>query len=247
MRVALISDIHGNLVSLTAVLADIEQAQVDRIVCLGDVAALGPQPRQVLARLKALGCPCVLGNHDNFLLHPDQLHEYMDEPWFEATIEWCLKQLSAGDLAFLRTFQPLIELPLGDDATLLCFHGSPKSNVDVILATTSMTKVNKMLAGYRAVVMAGGHTHVQMMRQHKGIMIVNPGSVGMPFEEALFTGSPRILPWAEYAIVGCLGAVLSVELRRVPINLDAVKEAAFTSGMPEAAEWANNWLTPPGA
>jgi predicted phosphodiesterase len=61
MRVALISDIHGNLVSLEAVLADIDREGVDQIVCLGDVAGLGPQPREILARLQALGCICIMG------------------------------------------------------------------------------------------------------------------------------------------------------------------------------------------
>ena len=62
MRIGLISDIHGNLVSLTSVLADIDRAGVDQTVFLGDVAAIGPQPCEVLERLRALGPPCIMGN-----------------------------------------------------------------------------------------------------------------------------------------------------------------------------------------
>jgi putative phosphoesterase len=67
VRVALIADIHGNLVALDAVLADLAGESIDRLVCLGDVAATGPQPREVVARLRGLGCPVVMGNADAFL------------------------------------------------------------------------------------------------------------------------------------------------------------------------------------
>jgi predicted phosphodiesterase len=65
-RVALISDIHGNAVALEAVLADIARRRVDEIVCLGDVAAGGPQPREALERLRTLGCAVVRGNADEW-------------------------------------------------------------------------------------------------------------------------------------------------------------------------------------
>jgi predicted phosphodiesterase len=62
MRVAVIADIHGNLTALEAVLADLAATQVDEIVCLGDVAATGPQPYETVAQLRALACPVVMGN-----------------------------------------------------------------------------------------------------------------------------------------------------------------------------------------
>ena len=67
MRIALISDIHSNLIALEAMLADIAQVEVDQIVFLGDLVTLGPQPREVVERVRGLGCPCVLGNHDDFV------------------------------------------------------------------------------------------------------------------------------------------------------------------------------------
>jgi predicted phosphodiesterase len=74
MRIALISDIHGNEVALEAVLKDIKKAGVDQIACLGDVVALGPLPVAVLQMIQDLDCPCVLGNHDAFMIDPP--------PWF---------------------------------------------------------------------------------------------------------------------------------------------------------------------
>lgn len=244
MRIALISDIHGNLVSLDAVLADIEKEKVDQIVCLGDVATLGPQPREVLQRVREVGCPCIVGNHDQFLLEPAILRDYMDAPWFAESVAWCVEQLEETDFQFLRTFQPLLEISLDNTHNLLCFHGSPKSNTDIILAMTPPTNVDELLGGYKATVMVGGHTHMQMMRQHKGIMLVNAGSVGMPFEQALFVHAPRYLPWAEYAIVNFVRGVVSVDLRRVPVDVEQVRQTAENNTFPDAIDWSKNWLLP---
>lgn len=70
MRIALIADIHGNVVALDEVLAELEKKAVDQIVCLGDVAAGGPRPAQTLERLRELDCPVVMGNADQWLLTP---------------------------------------------------------------------------------------------------------------------------------------------------------------------------------
>lgn len=244
MHIALISDIHGNRVSLDAVLADTERTGVDRTICLGDVAALGPQPRLVIARLRELGCPCVMGNHDEHLLRPE-LVEGLGR-WVADMTQWCAAQLSEADQAYLSSFQSLIEVELGPQATLLCYHGSPRSHEERILSTTPSADLDEMLDGHTATVMVGGHNHVQMMRQHRNASIVDVDSVGQPFEEMPFQGTPRFLPWAEYAIVGWVRGTLSVDLRRVPIDLDAVRRAARESDMPGAGEWADSWVAPSG-
>src|SRR5215472_4266272 len=114
-KIALISDIHGNLPALDATLAEIAAEGTERIVCLGDVATLGPQPREVIARLRALGCPVVMGNTDAMLLSPpDTLDIVSDDYSNEYFDRWCAAQLTASDLAYLRTFQPTISLPFGD-------------------------------------------------------------------------------------------------------------------------------------
>ena len=243
MRVALISDIHGNYVSLQAVLADIEYQNVDEIICLGDVATLGPQPGKVISTLKALGCPCVLGNHETFLFDIELGRAYMNEPWFIDSLTWCLDRLSKSDLDYLRTYENFLKFQLDPDVTLLCFHGTPRSNIENLFAVTPPELLDDMLDGHTATIMAGGHTHVQMVRQHNGILIVNAGSVGMPFEQMPFKDAPRILPWAEYTIINWARGSVGVELRRVPIDMDVVKQAAFDCGMPETSEWIQNWIT----
>jgi len=229
MRIALISDIHGNLVSLEAVLEDIDKYRAAQIICLGDVATLGPQPHEVVARLRGLNCPGVTGNHEASLLEPEAIRSGRQSMWAD-TFAWCEQQLSEDDLHYLRSFQPLIDVPLDKNNRLLCFHGSPRANTDFILPTTSDDELKDMLAGHTAPVMAGGHTHVQMLRRHRDAMIVNVGSVGEPFERYPSSAAePRILSWAEYAIVSCSSGALGIELRRVPIDFAAIKQASMVS------------------
>ncbi len=217
MRIALVSDLHGNELALDAVLADARDAGYDQLVCLGDVATLGPRPGAVLARLRDLGCPCILGNHDEFMLDPALIHSYSDSPLLLASVDNTRQVLTAEELAFIRTFVRTLAL---DD--VLLYHGTPRSNMEDLLATTPPERVDEMLEGKRALVFAGGHTHLQMLRQHRGMLIVNAGSLGMPFREYASGGPPIILPHAEYAIVDVRPGRVSVDLRRVQLDPQAL-------------------------
>jgi predicted phosphodiesterase len=234
VRVALISDLHGNELALAAVLREIAAAGVDRLVCLGDTATLGPRPREVLAMLRFAGCPCILGNHDEFLLDPALIHTYTEAPVIVDAVDWCRAELAAADLAFVGGFVRELELDLGGGARLLLFHGSPRSNMEDLLATTPAATLDDALAGRAATVMAGGHTHLQMLRQHRGTLLVNPGSVGLPFREyAVGTGRPpAILPHAEYAIVSADGGHVAVALHRVALDHAALRAQAESCSHP---------------
>lgn len=242
MKIAVISDIHGNLVSLDAVLAALDREPVDGVVCLGDVAATGPQPREVVERLRALGCPVVMGNADAWLLAPTRREGADDDVRrMEEMDLWCAEQLALEDLEFHRTFRPTLELDLGAGASLFCFHGSPSSYDDIVTSTTPDEELVRMLGGREATVMAGGHTHVQIVRRYGRSLLLNPGSVGLPYEIDLATGETRNPPWAEYAVATCVDGSLSVELRRTPVDLSAVVAAIRESGMPHAEWWAADW------
>jgi len=233
MRIALLSDIHGNHIALTAVLEDVNQQSVDRIVCLGDVATLGPAPVHTLKILKELKCPCILGNHDAFLLDEALIHTYTEAPEVVAAVDWCRDQLSSHDLNFLREFIPQLEIDTGTTSALLLYHGSPSSNMEEILATTPGEELDSHIQGSHIAVMAGGHTHIQMLRQHQGVLMINPGSVGYPFKEYESGKPPTILGHAEYAIVdikkddSCAektkAAAISVSLHRVTLDISALK------------------------
>src|SRR5258708_5784923 len=104
MRVALISDIHGNEIALAAVLAEIDHEAVDVAYCLGDIATLGPRPRETLDMIRSRGLRCVMGNHDEFLLLPDLISTYSTVPIVAEAVDWCRTELSTADLDFLRHF-----------------------------------------------------------------------------------------------------------------------------------------------
>jgi predicted phosphodiesterase len=231
MRVALLSDIHGNDVALRATLADIKRRGVDEIVCLGDVATLGASPQRAVDLLAELNCPCIMGNHDVFLLEPTLVKAYTQAAPVIDAIDWCRAELSQESFDYLRTFKPIAELPLGSGSMLL-YHGSPRSNVEDILATSPPELLDRLFEGQRANIMAGGHTHVQMLRQHRGRLVLNVGSVGMPFKEYVAGARPTILAHAEYAIVEEAQGVVGVTLHRVPLDKSAVRDSLAQSTNP---------------
>jgi predicted phosphodiesterase len=193
MRVALLSDLHGSEIALEAVLAEVAHQGADQIACLGDTATLGPHPREVLARLRALRCPCVMGNHDAFMLDPGLLRRYTDVPAVVQAVDWCRTRLTTDELAFIAGFVPTMELVLDCGVRLLLFHGTPRSHMEELLSTTPPEALDAMLVGQTATIMAGGHTHIPMLRQHRGVLFVNPGSVGLAFKEHVRGRPPTLL------------------------------------------------------
>ena len=225
-RIALVSDIHGNLLALRRVLQDIRSIGVEQIACLGDVATLGPHPHEVLAMVKEACDFFILGNHDEYLFDAAAILEHSSSAPVLATVEQCRSQLSPGELDFIRGFKRKVSVPLPGAGSLLLFHGSPESNHRDLLAETPETELSLSLSGHAGTVMAGGHTHIQMLRQHRGTLLVNPGSVGLPFERFVAGGPPSILAHAEYAIVEARGGDVSIQLRRVGLDRSLLAEAA---------------------
>ena len=240
MRIGLISDIHGNLFALEAVLAELDREKLDDLICLGDVAALGPEPGAVLARLQALGCPVVMGNMDEWLLSPPGL-DTADE-LDRALIRWHTAQLTDTERAYIRAFPATIERSLGAERTLLCFHGSPRSCHDVIVPTTPDDTLNEMFEGTHAAILVGGHTHLQMMRRYGDVHLINVGSVGLPGVGAAAQRNHHVR-WAEYAIVEADGNRLDISLRRRPLDIKRMLARARSSGMPAPVIewWATLW------
>ncbi len=247
LRIALISDIHGNLVALDAVLADIARHGVDRIVCLGDLAMSGPRPREVVVRVRTLGCPVVKGNCDDLVVEmraTGRPHDAAIARWAVEIDHWSATQLSSSDLAYLRSLPPTVDVPLGDGATLLCVHGSPSSYTDRILPDTLDERLDALLLplppGVRA--MASGHTHIPLARRYRGVTIVNPGSVGLPLARDPATGAlynPASL--AEYTLVTWRDGALDVTQRRVTVDERTVRLDAAASGMPHPERWRGDW------
>jgi putative phosphoesterase len=240
MRVALLSDIHGNCVALDEVLDDLGRDKVDRIVCLGDAIQGGPQPVQVAERLREIGCPVVMGNADAWLLSGEETGDEVISDERRRTLDavraWTLSQLSLADRDFIKTFRPTIEIELGVNQKLLCFHGSPASFDDVILPDITQESLSKFLGKYDAQVMTGGHTHVQHMRRidSSGRFYFNPGSIGFAYSHHQPDEGFQADPWAEYAVLTSEGGRLALEFRRVPFDTQELIKVYQTSARPYA-------------
>lgn len=241
MKIALISDIHGNYVALTAVLQDLERHQPDKLICLGDVATVGSQPKEVLATLQTLDCTFIQGNHDAALLQPEKASDYNIHPALHDNLAWVVSELAPENITFLQAFLPTYELNLGADKTMLCFHATPQNNIDNIINTTPTELVDSYLQETDADVLVGGHTHIQMLRMHHGRLLINAGSVGNSFIEPPPDEFPRLSPWAEYALVEQKKGTISVHFHRLPLDIEAVYAAARASKMPNTDWWLKQY------
>jgi len=246
VRIALVSDIHGNLVALESIASEIEEA--DQVVCLGDVAASGPQPRDTLSFLRRSRWPCVLGNTDEVLAgrgkeNLSRLKMPEDERQKMVSLHgWTASKIDGADRRFLAGFKQTIEVNTRSHS-ILCYHGSPRSNTEKILSTTPEDRLFEIFSGRVANVYAGGHTHEQMVRKFGSSLVVNPGSVGLPF----FTdphGDVKNPIWAEYAMLSLSGDSLRIDLRRTRYSGKALEEAVRRSGMPDPGWWLRDWVWP---
>jgi putative phosphoesterase len=242
MRTAFISDIHGNFTAFKAVLADLETQNVDQIISLGDTITLGPQPLETLAKLRELNCIYVKGNHDWAVLDPSQAAAFQITEYLVPDLEWCRERLSADDRDFIRSFRDTHEFTFPNGVSVLCFHGSPLSPIDLIQSTTPAEDLTKYFDGREADVFIGGHSHIQMHRRHGDKLILNSGSVGNAFVHAYSPGSiPALLPWAEYAILSQNGPYLDVDLRRVYFDTEELLKIVAESGLPGTQWWLKQY------
>lgn len=227
--VAVLSDIHGVLPVLDAVLAEPAVADAERIVVTGDHAA-GPQPVEVLDRLSSLGERVLLvrGNADRELVSLARGGE-TDIP--DPSAPWAAAQLRPDQLELLDSLpHPVTQAVDGFGDVSFC-HGTPRDDEEVVLVDTRMERWAEAFAdlpdAVRTVVC--GHTHMPFVRLVDRRLVVNPGSIGMP-----------------YGSVGGHWALLdhgSVTLHRTEIDVDAVcVEVAAGSGYPGAAEWAEEYV-----
>ena len=225
VRIAAISDIHGNLLALEAVLDDIAVQDADRMVVLGDLAAVGPQPAEVLARVRSLGV-LIQGNTDRLFssISDDYQPTSENEGRLVDVLRWGKAQLTVKDIAFLDG------LPFDyQEGGILFVHGSPRRINEPMLPDTPDDELSDMVADVSARLVVCGHTHRPMVRRVGSLTVVNVGSVGAPGD-----GDPR----AGYGLLTWNGARWRATIRRVSYDVEAVIEQARRRGMPHAERLA---------
>lgn len=250
MRIALISDIHGNLVALDATLQDIGAQNVAQVICLGDISFSGPQPHDCIARIRERGIPTVQGNCDDISV---RLRTSAPEPaqgssrwgaWVAEIDHWSAKSLTDDDAAYLSALPMTLSVPLGDGATLLCAHGSPQSFNHRLMPTTPEDTLAAMVGPVSSTALAVGHTHYPMRRALGTLAIVNPGSVGLPMATDANGAIYNPAEYADYGVLTWENGALDWETRRVALDAEAVHAAASASDMPHPSRWRGDWSQP---
>jgi putative phosphoesterase len=177
MKLLLISDLHGNIEALDAVLNGVKH---DMIVCMGDLVDYGPDPRATIDWLRSNKIPAIRGNHDNAVaLHVDCGCGYKYKHLSEATREYTWSQITENEEKFLLSLPLNLDLTF-DGLKIRAIHGSPESFFDYIYPDTTSEKVEQWMADLSCDFLLAGHTHVPMIRKLSKLTLLNPGSVGQP-------------------------------------------------------------------
>ncbi len=237
MRIAAISDVHGNLPALDAVLEHIAAQRVDLTVNLGDILSGGVLPAATADRLLALRLPTVRGNHERQVLETA-----LDS--MGPSDRLAAEQLRPEVSAWLASLTPRLEVAAG----VLAFHGSPTDDLVYLLETveaggarpaTEAEVTARIGADTDWALLLCGHTHLQRaMRVAGGPFVVNPGSVGWP-AYADDEPHPHVMeagtPHARYAIVDDAGGDWDVTFHAVHYDWESAALVAEDNGRPDIA------------
>ncbi|MCF3128957.1 metallophosphoesterase family protein [Streptomyces olivochromogenes] len=227
-RVAVLSDIHGVLPALEAVLAEPDVSAADRIVLTGDITA-GPQPAQVLDLLTSLGdrVAWISGNADRELL---EYRRGQRDSIPDPIAPWAAEQLREDHLELLGGLPRSLSLPVRGLGKVLFCHATPRDDEEVVLVDSSLDRWAEVFSGLDADVrtVVCGHTHMPFVRLAHGRLVINPGSVGMPYGRS----------GAHWAMLGP-----GTELRHTDFDIEvAVAQVTRDSSYPDIAEWTDYFL-----
>jgi putative phosphoesterase len=233
-RVAVLADVHGNATALAAVLAEAERERPDLLVQCGDLT-WGAEPLETLRLLASWDglVRSVRGNADRAVL---EVGDRLSADAGAAVTEreaWMVEAHDAEARRALEAFDERVTVAVDGLGTVLFCHGSPRSDEELITVETPEERLSEALAGVTADVVVTAHTHVRYERTVLGRRLLNPGSVGLPYEGR---------PGAYWAVLGP-----SVEFRRTEYNLDEAAARYRASGDPRADEMVELLVSPPTA
>ena len=246
MRLVVLSDVHGNLPALEAVMSHLKtQGGYDEIWVLGDLAVFCPYPAQVLERLAPLPkARFVQGNTDGYLVsgrRPPQMAVQDESQWNnmpgflkerDASFRWTVSHLGYEGYLFLRElpFQQRVEIP--GYGAVLGVHGSPLGDEVGVWEHTTDADLRDMLSGTDFRLLLCGHTHCPLDRNLDSKRVINVGSVGLPLD-----GDRR----AAYATLDIEGGQCQSALHRVGYDVDEVLAELSEVDHP-AIDWVGSRL-----
>jgi putative phosphoesterase len=227
MRLAIISDIHGNLPALEAVLDDIARQQVDAVYCLGDLVGYAPFPNEVTERIRGERIPTVMGNYDDGVAFDRDecgcaYREADERMRGEQSLAWTKARTTSENKAFLRGLPSEIRVE-ADRKRVLLVHGSPRKMNEYLFEDRPDSSFKRLASSSNADIIIFGHTHRPYTKRIGAVWFVNVGSVG----------KPRDGNWhACYAILDA-AADPPASFVRVPYDVGAVAGAIRASALPD--------------
>ena len=219
MRIAILSDIHGNIAGLNACLDDLAaQGGADEIAVAGDLCMDGPKPRAVLRRLREIGATCLRGNTDRYICEGD------DDPDDASMIRWQRERI--GKNWTRRLAELPAQLRFGpDDNALVISHANPKNDDEHVWPDAPDEQLERLFGDERAAAFAFGHLHLPYVRVWRGKLLACVASAGLPKD-----GDPR----AHYTIFTLRDGGWQVRSRRVGFDVERVVRQIEKSDMPDA-------------
>jgi putative phosphoesterase len=231
MRLAVLNDIHGNLPALEAVLVDVRQADVDRIVCGGDVI-VGPMSKAVLDRLSGLAMPVeyLLGNSEVAVLEHigGRLPAAVPER-YRPSIAWTARQVEAYADA-IAAWPKTIRFDMEGIGGVVFCHGTPRDENEIFTRLTPEERLTPLIEPLGAALVVCGHTHMQFDRRVGATRVVNAGSVGLPWGRS----------GADWLMIGD-----AVELRHTDYDTRAAAETVQETGYPDPDDVFVNGVSAP--
>jgi putative phosphoesterase len=231
VKIALFSDIHGNLPALEAVLRDIETFKPDAVFCLGDLVDFAPWPNEVIAMLRQHQITTLMGNHDQRIAHdgqalPQAKHSPEEQAARVIAIEWTRQAISAESKSYLKSLPTSLCLSFpaqSEPLRILLTHATPRSIDEYMYEDHPETDLRRMLDEENVGVMIVGHTHMPYIRNIGNRLVLNVGSVGR--------GKGRSA-MAMYATITVENGDLIPEIVHVPYPLNLTVDAIRDSGIP---------------
>ncbi|PAE44564.1 metallophosphoesterase family protein [Bacillus sp. 7884-1] len=215
MKIAFISDIHGNAIALEAVLEDIEKQGIDKIYVLGDICYRGPEPKRSLDLVRSLHTEVIKGNADEWVVRGVSEGEVPEKALELMNLErqWIVEQLEPSDIDYLNNLPSQLNLSF-EDVGISAFHATPTSLFDIVLPNADDNQIEySLMHEQEAQVYVYAHIHKPYIRFLNGKVIMNIGSVGLPFDG---------LTKASYGLVEIEDGHLKTSIRRVSYELERV-------------------------
>jgi putative phosphoesterase len=226
MRIGILSDIHGNLPALEAVMADLQTQRVDSLYCLGDLVGYGASPNEVTQVIKDPGIQTIMGNYDDGVgFDRDECGCAYRDPHERALGErsfaWTKDQTIPENKAFLRTLAPELRLDAAGQRVLLV-HGSPRKMNEYLFEDRPLSSFQRLAAGSNADLIVFGHTHRPYAKHVDNVWFVNAGSIGKPKDG----------DWRACYVILSPGAEEPAEIIRVRYDVERAARAIRETELP---------------